>query len=112
MNDTTSFGVAMVLRNPDNETLEINGLENDIGLSIDPETGVAVAGRKASVAVSYQDLLDGGFELPENIPDDTETPWLVTWTPMSGGPQTMKIVGTIPDKLGIVVLQLEAYRSR
>lgn len=111
LSNTADFAVAMKLTSPEGRTVTIAGLQADIGLSIDPETGVAIAGRKASVAISSALLAELGVELPQNIPEDDRRPWLVEWTPPTGGAQKMKVVSTIPDKLGIVVLHLERYVS-
>lgn len=89
----------------------MRGLQADIGLSIDAETGVAVAGRKASVAVSTRDLIEASFPIPEGVPDEESAPFLVTWTPSTGPTQTMKVIETVPDKLGCLVLHLGSYRS-
>lgn len=111
LTNEADFALPVTLRNPEGITLSLSGLPQDIGLSIDPETGTEVLGRKATVALSIQDLLEAGFTIPEGILEETSKPWLVTWTPPTGSAQTMRVVGAQPDKFGIVVLHLEAYRT-
>jgi hypothetical protein len=111
LTNTTDFAVAVTLRDPQYRTLQTSGIAQDIGLSIDPETGTQVLGRRASVAIPTQDLLEAGWSIPEGEPREDEKPWLVTWTPPAGAAQTMRVVGAQPDKLGVTVLLLEAWRQ-
>jgi hypothetical protein len=104
------FATPITITNPEGVSAVVNGLQTDIGLSIDPETGLSVSGRRASVAVSLADLAEAGLAIPENVPEKTRTPWLVEWTPPTGAAQVMKVTDTQPDKLGCVVLQLERYK--
>ncbi len=111
LTNTRGFAVPITLTTPAGETHEISGLAADIGLSIDPETGVMIHGRKATVAISLAVLGELGLATPEGSPDEDTRPWLVTWTPSTGGAQTMAVVGSIPDKLGCVVLELSRYTA-
>lgn len=109
LNNLGGFAVPIVVTTPSGARVEIRGFAADIAISIDPETGVPVRGRKASVAVSLADLESAGVGIPENIPEETQRPWLVTWKPTAGSEQTMKVSDALPDKLGIVVLLLEEH---
>jgi hypothetical protein len=110
LNDVDNgFAVPITVTTPDGETAVINGFQRDVGLTIDPETGLSVSGRAASVTLPTADLTAAGFSLPENIPENDRRPWRVTWTPPNGAAQTMKVTATTPDKLGCVVLHLERY---
>ena len=109
---TSGFAVPIVLTDPEGTEHEISGIAADIGLTIDPDTGVMVHGRKATVAISLALLAELGLSIPEAQPDEDTRPWLVTWTPSTGPAQTMAVVGAIPDKLGCVVLELSAYRGQ
>jgi hypothetical protein len=55
------FGWPITVTNPAGEQMELHGLSADIGLTIDPETGIAVVGRKASVAIARGSLEDIGM---------------------------------------------------
>lgn len=111
LSNTADFAVSMVVTSPEGRKVTVAGIAADIGLSIDPETGVSIAGRKASVAISSALLAENGLELPRNIPENDKRPWVVEWTPPTGPAQKMKVVSTIPDKLGVVILQLEKYSA-
>lgn len=111
LNSLSGFAVPITLTTPEGTQIPLKGFATDIALTIDPETGSPVRGRKASVSLSIRDLEEAGISLPENIPEDDKRPWLVTWTPLTGGTQTMKVSDTLPDKLGIVVLFLESHRT-
>lgn len=110
LTNTDDFAVAMTLTDPFGVETQIAGLQTDIALSVDPSTGVAVAGRRASVALSTALLEQLGISLPASIPEDERAPWRVSWTPPTGGRQIMRVVETVPDKLGCVVLHLEGWR--
>lgn len=112
LNDLTGFAVPIQVTSPIGITVTLRGLAKDIALSIDPETGVAVSGRKASVSLDLDAVQDAFGAVPEGIPDEDDKPWLVTWTPATGSAQTMKIMDVMPDKLGVLVCHVEAYRPR
>lgn len=105
------FAVPIAVVAPDGTTATINGLQTDVGLAIDPDTGVMVAGRKASIVISQADLAAAGLDIPQGVPDDDENPWLVRWTPPTGAEQTMKVVNALPDKLGCLVLTVVSWRE-
>jgi hypothetical protein len=105
------FGVPIVLRDPtgfDCGGQPIYGQSGDIGLLIDPDTGLAVTGRSAHVAVRISTLTHAGYTtLPRAIPDAGSSPWLVTF---SG--QTFKVKEARPDRtLGIVTMIVEFWRA-
>lgn len=86
------------------------GFSNDISQIIDPDTGLAVSGRSASVALDITSLTAAGLGLPENIPDKTSKPWLVAFNDIEGNPYTFKVAQSNPDRsLGLVVCIVEAY---
>jgi len=109
LTDVTGFAVPITITDPSGTDYEISGLQADIGMILDPDTGVMVQGRKSTIAVSMQALLDLGLPIPEAAPDEDLKPWLVKWTPSVGPEQTMAVTGAMPDKLGCVVLELSRY---
>lgn len=112
LNDVSGgFAVPITVIDPDHLEVVVNGLQTDVGIGIDPDTGVMVAQRKASIAISQADLAAAGVEIPEGVPDDDRNPWIVRWTPATGGQQTMKVVSALPDKLGCLVLTCETFRE-
>jgi len=103
----SGFGWPLTLTSPDGEPSALVGFATDVAETIDPETGVAVSGRRASVAISLSSLPD----LPAAVPDATSRPWIVTFTDVTSAASTWKVVEVLPDRaLGVVVLLLEAYR--
>ena len=109
----TGFGYPITLTSPDKVSKSLKGFSNDIATLIDPETGLAVSGRVASVALRISTLISLGFAtLPEGIQDATRKPWLVTFDDINGNPFTFKVQAGNPDRtLGIITCMLEIYRD-
>lgn len=108
LEDLSGFGAAITLTSPEGVTSELVGTTADVALTIDPETGQAVTGRRTSVAVSMLSLA----AMPAAVADRTRRPWLVTFTDQHGVPGTWKVADVQPDRsLAVVVLILEAYAS-
>jgi hypothetical protein len=109
LNDRTGgFGWDITLRNPDGVELALVGFANDIEQSIDRETGLAIVGREASIALSLADL--GNFGVPKGVPDTDRKPWVVRFKDIVCVPWTFKVKQAIPDRAaGIVVCILETY---
>lgn len=81
LNDTAcSVGVPIVITSPAGVSESFTGFSNDIALLIDPDTGEAVSGRIATIAVSMLSLEDAGFSNPEGIPDLDSKPWVVEFS--------------------------------
>ena len=108
LTDTKGFGVAITLTSPAGVVTELTGYSTDISLGIDPETGVTVSSRQASVALAYDDLT----EIPVNIPSEASKPWLVTFVdPVKGAVYEFRVLSSIPDRaIGSIVLMLEQWR--
>jgi hypothetical protein len=110
----TGFGYPITVTSPDKVTASLTGFSNDISFSIDPDTGVAVSGRTASVALNISSLIDAGFStLLTGIQDDKSKPWLVQFNDINGNPFTFKVIEGHPDRgLGIITCTLEIYRDQ
>ena len=79
----TGFGWDITVTRPDGDTLDLVALQSDIAETIDPETGIAILGRSAHVAIKIQDFLDQAppWEIPVVITDPEKRPWKVdTWS--------------------------------
>jgi len=87
------------------------GFSNDISQIIDPDTGEAVSGRSATVALDMTALTAAGFStLPEAVADEDLKPWIVVFDDIEGSSYTFKVSQSNPDRsLGLVVCHLEAY---
>ena len=86
------------------------GFSNDIAQVIDPDTGQAVSGRLASVALRISSLTEAGLGLPQGIADASLKPWLVAFDDINGNSYTFKVSQSNPDRaLGLVACILEIY---
>jgi len=104
------FGWDITVSNPDCVSVDIVGYSNDVSEVIDPDTGMAVSGRVATVALrlsSLQDLIG----IPQGIADSGSKPWIVEFLDISGCSYKFKVFKTNPDRtLGIVTCILEPYQ--
>jgi len=110
--NTNEFGWDIFLTDPDGVTVPVVGLANDIAQAIDPDTGLIISGRSASVSIPIQSITQAGVGLPVGISDPTSRPWTVTFDDILGTSWTFKISNTSPDRsLGNIVCQLEIYNG-
>lgn len=105
------FGWSISLTDPNGTTAPLTGFSDDIAQVIDPETGQAVSGRLASVALRISSISLAGLGLPRGIADSNLKPWLVSFDDVNGNPYTFKVMQSNPDRaIGLVTLILEAYK--
>lgn len=111
--DTLGFGWPITLTDPDKNTATLTGFSNDVAEVIDPDTGMIVSGRVASVALVISDITDAGLTgMPEAIADSKAKPWLVAFDDINGNAFTFKVKRSNPDRaLGIITCVLEAYED-
>lgn len=103
-------GVPISLVAPDGTVGTLTGFSNDIGLLIDPDTGQAVSGRAATIAIHMADLQEQGLAIPENIIDQTSKPWIVKFSDRLNNEYTFKVSQSHPDRtMGIVTCSLVVY---
>ena len=108
--EDSGFGWPFTLTDPDGNSAELVGHSNDIGTTIDPDTGIPVLGRQASIAVALASLTAAGLGIPRPIASSSERPWVVTFDDIQGTAHTFKVATTAPDLgAGIVTCLLEAY---
>ncbi len=105
------FAVPITIVSPLGLKVTINGLATDIGLSIDPGTGMSVSDQKASVALPIRSLDSAGIGQPRGVSGRDANPWLVSFTLPTGGEQTFKVSSSHPDKLGCLICLLEYYNA-
>lgn len=107
---TTGFGWSITVTDPNGTVVPLTGFSDDISQMIDPDTGQAVSGRLASVALRISSLISAGLALPVGIADSAKKPWLVAFDDINGNPFTFKVSQSNPDRaLGLVVCLLEVY---
>jgi len=113
LNDSLyGFGYSIVITDPTGTTYPaFTGFSNDISQLIDPDTGMAVTGRMATVALHIQDIIDAGLTLPESIADSSLKPWLIAFNDINGALQTFKVSESTPDRaIGMLICILEFYK--
>jgi hypothetical protein len=107
LEDTSGFSWPVTLISPLGVFYFVNGFTTDVGQTIDPETGQAVAGQRASVAFARGALP----VLPEAVAEGSRKPWLATYFDSNGLPTTFKVIEVLPDRaIGVVVLLLEVFQ--
>jgi hypothetical protein len=104
--NTDHFGQDITITDPGGLSGSVKGYSNDIALVIDPQTGMVVSGRVATVVVPISGLTSAGFtSLPEGVDGLLSKPWRADFEGAS-----FKIASTNPDRTaGVVVCFLEAY---
>ncbi len=109
----SGFGWDINITDPSGTSKDLVGFSNDISQVIDPDTGEAVSGRSASVALRISTLITLGFlDLPEGIADASKKPWVVKFDDIQGSSYTFKVMKSNPDRgIGTVTLILESYKE-
>ena len=108
--ESGGFAWPITLTDPSGRVEALSGLSNDISQLIDPDTGQAVSGRLAGVALRVSSILALGLELPKGVADSKSKPWIVEFNDINGKPHKFKVAQSNPDRaLGIITLILEAY---
>ena len=109
--DIIGFGWPITVTDPSGTVGNLIGFSNDVAEVIDPDTGQAVSGRIASVALRTSSLTAAGLGLPEGIADAASKPWVIKFDDINGNPFTFKVQRSNPDRaLGLVTCVLELYR--
>jgi len=112
LEDPLGFGWPIVLTDPNTNVRSFTGFSNDIAQVIDPETGVAVNGRRISVALRTSSIIASGLSLPRGVPRENTRPWVVSFADLAGKVSKFKVVESDPDRtLGVVILHLELYEG-
>ena len=111
--DAQGFRQSIVVTDPaGNVSSGLYGFSDDIAQLIDPDTGQAVSGRLASVAIRIGALTAQAppMALPQGIADAAIKPWLVQFDDINGTTHTFKVAQSNPDRsAGLVTCVLEAY---
>ncbi|MCK5236243.1 MAG: hypothetical protein KAR06_04580 [Deltaproteobacteria bacterium] len=105
------FGWPITVTDPLGTSGALTGFSNDISELIDPDTGQAVSGRLATVALSISSLTDAGLGLPVAIADAASKPWIMAFDDINGNAGVFKVQKSNPDRaLGIITCILEIYQ--
>lgn len=106
----TGFGWPITVTDPSGTVRPLTGFSDDIAQIIDPDTGQAVSGRLASVALRISSILAAGLTLPRGIADAGIKPWVIEFDDINGNAFKFKVAQSNPDRaLGLVTLLLELY---
>lgn len=112
LGDVDGFSSCIELRAPDNTAVEIRALVADVSQTIDPQTGMAVSGRVASVALPLAELADWPG-LASGVVDTDKKPWVVRMPDVTGAVTVFRVREARPDRvLGVLVCLLEPYKER
>lgn len=105
------FGRELRFIDPMNRAAVIRGFWNDIGQTVDPQTGSLVAGTSAFVRVTMGALRAADLGVPVAITDEKKTPWVVEYTDMGGRSHRCKVREVRKDRsIDAVDCYLESYR--
>ena len=108
LEDESGFAVNIKLTNPAGVIENLTGFSGDISSVIDPQTGVAVIGQLAHVALRNSTVIAAFGELPKAISKESEKAWVVQFDDLQGAEHKFKIVQSAPDKtLGMSTYVLE-----
>lgn len=106
------FAWPITITDPDGNSGSLTGSSTDIAQVIDPDTGEAVSGRLASIAVRISTLTAKGLGLPVGIADAGSKPWIVQFDDINGNPYTFKVTQSNPDRaIGLVTCILGVYNG-
>lgn len=99
------------VKDPADKEESLTGLSTDIAQIIDPDTGMVVSGRMASVALRISTLVSLGFtSLPVGIAESAQKPWVITFDDINGNPYKFKVKKSNPDRaIGLVTCLLAEY---
>ena len=109
--DSAGFPWDITIIDPDGLTsVGLKGFSDDISQLVDPDTGMLVSGRLATVAIRISTLYAQGFTLPRAVADHSSNPWVVQFNDINGLAHTFKVRQSDPDRaLGLTVCILEGY---
>jgi hypothetical protein len=107
LTDPAAFGWPVTVKNPAGTTRQVYGQFGDIGMTLQPDTGQAVSGRKVYIALRIADLAGLGMPRAEGNPG--ARPWTISAANISGGGSILgRVVEAMPDRaLGLIMLILE-----
>lgn len=104
------FGWPVTLVDPNGVSANLTAQSQDIGLIVDPDTGVAVSGRTASAVLRVSSIENCGLSVPEGEPRANARPYTMVFTSTNGVETTFKVDDPQHDRiLGTVTLQLGVY---
>lgn len=105
------FGVDLIITDPNSVVAELCGQSGDVHFLVDPDTGQAVSGRVAHVAIRISSLKEKGLGIPQGSADKTGKPWRVAFKDLACNDQDFIILEARPDRtLGLVTCVVGVYK--
>jgi len=107
------FGWPINIEDPEGNTDDLNGQSGDIGLTIDPNTGMAVSGREAHVSLRLSSIESSDLEgYPRGQAKTTDKPWIFRFDDINGHPGTFIVRQSQVDReIGVVTCIIEFYKE-
>jgi hypothetical protein len=105
------FGLLVTVTNPEGVSLTMGALASDVGEVIDPQSGMAIDGRRVTVQLLPGPLAAAGMGEVRLVADGFAKPWLVRFADVHGVPRTFKVIEIFPDRyLGSIRCRLEGWK--
>lgn len=100
------FGVDVEISDPLGNVYQLTGQSTDVGMLIDPGTGIGVRGRTAEITFRLSTVLDVIGTIPDK--DETGMGWILKVRNVNGDEWTFGItVADVDRKIGLVRVALE-----
>ena len=104
--DVGGFGIAVKVINPVGTEFDLKGQSTDIGLVIDPATGIGVRGRTAEITFRLSSILNVIGEIPDK--NEIGTGWLMRVENVNHDIWTFGVgQADVDRKIGVVKIALE-----
>ena len=108
------FGLVFTLTDPAGFTsvTPLYGSSADVGVTVDPDTGLAVSARRATLTARRSSIEAAGYaSLPEGTADGAVKPWIVNFAGPGSPTRAYIVKRSWPDRaLGVLTMTLELYR--
>lgn len=106
------FGWPVVVVAPSGQMAITTGFTSDVGEVIDPQSGMAVIGRRVTVQLLPGPIKTAGLGDVRAIADGNSKPWLVRFADVHGVGRTYKVMAVYPDQvLGSIRCDLESFTA-
>jgi hypothetical protein len=113
LGDTSQgFAIPLVITSPAGVQIALAGFASDVGEIVDPESGLQVTGRRATVSFVQDPITQAGLGAVTAVAEENRRPWLVSFADAHGIVRTYKVIEVLPENdLGSLRCALEGYRA-
>lgn len=106
------FGWPIIVTNPEGVMVVTTGFASDVGEVVDPQTGLAVLGRRVTVQLLPGPIRELAMGEIRAVAEGDRKPWLVRFTDIHNRGRTYKVAAVHPDNdLGSIRVELEAWAA-